>query len=87
MIVSGSDQLGLPNPHWEENLSLALKIQKSLDDKYPGLMRPVNLRTERFNMHMTYGSLIFEIGTHGNTLDEALASIKYLADGIEEVLK
>ncbi len=87
MIVSGSDQLGLPNPHWEENLSLALKIQKSLDDKYPGLMRPVNLRKERFNMHMTYGSLIFEIGTHGNTLDEALASIKYLADGIEEVLK
>jgi stage II sporulation protein P len=87
MIVSGSDQLGLSNPHWEENLSLALKIQKALDDKYPGLMRPVNLRKERFNMHKTYGSLIFEVGTHGNTLDEALASIKYFADGIEEVLK
>ena len=87
MIVSGSDQLGLPNPYWEENLSLALKIKNALDNKYPGLMRPVNLRKERFNMHKTYGSLIFEVGTHGNTLDEALASIKYLADGIEEVLK
>ncbi len=87
MLVCGSDQLGLPNPNWEENLSLALKIQKALDDKYPGLMRPVNLRKERFNMHKTYGSLIFEVGTHGNTLDEALASIKYLADGIEKVLK
>ena len=50
-------------------------------------MRPVNLRKERFNLHKTTASFIFEFGTHGNTLDEALASVKYFADGIEEVLK
>lgn len=87
MIVCGSDQLGLENPNWQKNLSTALKIQNVLNKKYPGLMRPVNLRKERFNLHKTTASFIFEFGTHGNTLDEALASVKYFADGIEEVLK
>lgn len=87
MLVCGSDMLGLDNPNWQKNLALALKIQKSMNEKYPGLMRPVNLRKERFNMHLTEGSLIFEFGTHGNTLDEALGAVKYLADGIESVLK
>ena len=87
MIVCGSDMLGLENPNWQKNLALALKIQSSINKKYPGLMRPVNLRKERFNMHMTEGSLIFEFGTHGNTLDEALGAVKYLADGIADVLK
>lgn len=87
MLVCGSDMLGLENPNWQKNLALALKIQGSMNKKYPGLMRPVNLRKERFNMHLTEGSLIFEFGTHGNTLDEALGAVKYLADGIADVLK
>lgn len=87
MLVCGSDMLGLENPNWQKNLALALKIQDSMNKKYPGLMRPVNLRKERFNMHLTEGSLIFEFGTHGNTLDEALGAVKYLADGIADVLK
>ena len=87
MIVCGSDGLGLENPNWQHNLSLALKIQNCLNEKYPGFMRPVNLRKERFNMHKTKGSLIFEVGTHGNTLDEALGACKYLAEGIAQVLK
>lgn len=86
MIVCGTDAMGLSHPYWKDNLILALKIQKVLEDKYPGFMRPVNLRQERFNMHETKGSLIFEIGTHGNTLDEAKRSIDYLADGIIEVI-
>lgn len=87
MLVCGSDMLGLENPNWQKNLALALKIQGRMNRKYPGLMRPVNLRKERFNMHLTEGSLIFEFGTHGNTLDEALGAVKYLADGIADVLK
>lgn len=86
MIVCGTDKLGLPHPYWKDNLILALKIQKYLEDKYPGFMRPVNLREERFNMHQTKGSLIFEIGTHGNTMPEAEMSIKYLAEGIASVI-
>lgn len=85
MIVCGSDQLGLENPNWQKNLATGLKIQSALEKKYPGLMRPLNLRKERFNLHKTTGSFIFEFGTHGNTLDEVLSSVKYFADGIQEV--
>ena len=50
------------------------------------MMRPVNLRKERFNMHMTKGSLIFEIGTNANTLEEAERTIEYLSEGVAETL-
>lgn len=87
MIVCGTDASGLNNPNWRENLTLALKIQKNLETMYPGLMRPVNLRKERFNMHKTKGSLLFEVGTHGNTLDEAIYAAENLATGIAVTIK
>lgn len=87
MIVSGTNQAGLPNDTWQENLKFALKLQNYMESEYPGLARPLNLRQERFNTHATVGSLIIEIGTGGNTLNEALASTKFLANSIEETLK
>lgn len=86
MIVCGTDAMGLSNPFWKDNLILALKIQKNLEEMYPGFMRPLNLRKERFNMHKTKGSLLFEIGTHGNTHIEALRSVEYLTEGIIKTL-
>jgi len=86
MIVCGTDAMGLYHPNWRDNLTLASKIQLCLEKDYPGIARPVNVRRERFNMHTTRGSLIFEIGTHGNTLDEALASADILSEALEKVL-
>lgn len=87
MIVCGTDKNNLEFDLWEENLRFAVKIQKYMEDKYPGLMRPINLRKERFNLHLTRGSLLFEIGTNGNSLKQAVNSMKYLADGIDNVCK
>lgn len=85
MIVCGTDT-NLENPDWQENLHLALHIQSHLQNKYPGFMRPLNLRRERFNMHLTTGSMLFEIGTNGNTLEEALTAARYLGDGIADII-
>ncbi len=87
MLVCGSDSMGLEHPKWRENLKLAAKIQNAAEIMYPGLMRPVNLRTERFNMHMTSGSLLMEVGSNGNTLDEAKAGARDTARAIAAVLK
>lgn len=87
MIVSGTNQAGLENDTWQENLKFALKLQDYMENEYPGFARPLNLRQERFNTHATLGSLIIEIGTGGNTLSEAIASTKYLAKTIKETLK
>jgi len=86
MMVCGTDT-NLDNPHWRENLKLALNIQSCMEGMYPGFMRPVNLRRERFNMHLTTGSLIFEVGANGNTLTEAIASARYLGEGLAEFIK
>lgn len=86
MIVAGTDSLGLEHPSWQKNLSFAAKIQSAANIMYPGMMRPINLRRERFNMHMTSGSLLLEIGSNGNSLSEAIAAGENIANAISAVL-
>ena len=86
MLVIGTDSMGLYHPHWRDNLTLAAKIQNAAEIMYPGLMRPINLRRERFNMHVTRGSLLLEIGSNGNSLAEAKTAGAYIADAIAAAL-
>ena len=87
MLVSGTDSMGLYNPDWRENLKFAAKIQNAAEIMYPGLMRSIDLRTERFNLHMTKGSLILEVGSNGNTLEEAKNAGHDVARAIAAVLQ
>lgn len=80
MFVMGSDDGGLDYPNWRDNLSLALYLQNAVLSKYPSLMRPVTLVGYRYNQHLTSGSMILEVGSNGNTLQEALAAIRLFAD-------
>ena len=87
MFVIGTNAGGLEHPEWEKNLRTAVKLQAAIEQKYPGLMRGINLRKERFNEHLTYGSMIIEVGTSGNTLAESLYSSQLAAKVIAETLK
>ena len=82
MLVVGTDQGGLTHPDWQENLANALKLQSVLEGMYPGLCRNLDLRTERFNQHMTPGSLLVEVGVTGNTLTQAERSAVLLGDAL-----
>ena len=86
MIVCGTDAMGLSHPEWRENFKLASKIQNAAQIMYPGMMRPLNLRRERFNMHTTTGSLILEVGANGNSLDQAQKAGENIAAAIAAVL-
>ncbi len=86
MFVVGTDECGFSHPDWQYNLKFASMIQKNLYDISPNLVRPIMLRTSRFNQHFTKGSLIIEVGTNGNTLDEALLSAKYLSLAIKNTI-
>ena len=86
MIVCGTDAMGLSHPQWRENFKLASKIQNAAQIMYPGMMRPINLRRERFNMHTTNGSLLFEVGSNGNTLAEAKEGAENVARAVAAVL-
>ena len=86
MLVLGTDSLGLEHNNWRSNLKFASKVQQAAQHLYPGLMRPINLRRERFNMHMTMGSLLLEVGSNGNSLTEAEISAEYIGNAIATAL-
>lgn len=86
MLVVGTDEGGLYHPFWQDNLSVALKLHVLLERNTPGLCRTMQLRKERFNGQTSPGAFIVEVGSTGNTLEEALHSMPYLADAISELL-
>lgn len=76
MLLVGTDESGLDHPDWQQNLSLALYLQRHVSAVHPTLMRPVELVPQRYNQHLSPGSLILEVGSSGNTLQEALAAVR-----------
>lgn len=85
LMIVGTDEL-LDHPDWTDNLALAIRIQQSLDEQWPTLARPITLRSSRFNQQLTHGSLLVEVGSHGNTLQEALRGARLFAQAAGEVL-
>ena len=82
MLVVGTNVSRQSHENWQENLALALKLQVQLQRMAPGIMRPVNLRQQRFNQDLSPGALIVEVGAAGNTRQEALRAAKQLAEGV-----
>jgi stage II sporulation protein P len=71
--------LGTNMDTWQDNLSLALKLQAQLEKLAPGITRPLQLRPQRFNQDLCPGALLIEVGAAGNTHSEALLAADYLA--------
>lgn len=86
MLLVGTDDAGATFPDWTEHLALAMEIQQQMNSLWPGLARPITLRTARFNQQLTKGSLLVEVGSHGNTLEEALAGARLFARSAAKVL-
>ena len=76
MFVVGTNESGAAHEGWRDNLCLALKLQKSAEQAYPGLFRQINLRSASFNQQLSSGYLLLETGSCGNTLDEAVRSAR-----------
>ena len=88
MLIAGVvSTKNLPHKHWEQNLTLATRWQKALTDAYPGIMRPLNTVASRYNQHLSPGYLLVEVGSEGNTLDEAVYSGYLLGKTLAELLR
>ncbi len=77
MLVLGTNHDG-----YEENLSLALKLHAQLERTNSGIMRPLQLRAQRFNQDLCPGALIVEVGAAGNSHPEARLAATALAEAI-----
>lgn len=87
MYVIGTNAGGLNHPNWNQNLKFAIKVQQKAEEMYPGLFKPIMLTSSRYNQHTGKYASIMEIGSTGNTLEQCLKSMRYLAKVLDEVLK
>ena len=86
MLLMGAGTSSYANEHWQENLKFATELQKVAMNKYPNLMRPILLRNSLYNQFISNGALLLEMGSCGNTLQEAKNSAKYVTECLIEVL-
>lgn len=87
MLVVGTDASGLEHPNWRENMALAVKLHAQLEKKVPGICRPISFRSQRFNQDMSSGALLIEMGSAGNTRQEAMLAAERTASAILSLAK
>ena len=87
MFVIGTNVGGLYHPNWQSNLKFAIDIQQKANEMYPGLFKPMIVRNSRYNQHLGKAACIIEVGATGNTLEQCLTSMKYLAKVLDEYKK
>lgn len=78
--------LGNAYDNWQDNLTLAVAVQQTVNAEHPTLLRPIIMRGYRYNQQFTTGSLLVEIGAAGNSLDEALYSARLFSKGFAETI-
>ena len=86
MLVVGSSGGGAEFPRWKDNLAFAVLLQRNLVKGYESLARPIVLRNSRYNQQLLPGSVLVEVGGHGNTLTEAIAGARLWADNVARTL-
>ena len=87
MIITGAEEGKVENfPDWEYNLRFALRLQQKCETMFPGLMRPVLFSQRKYNMDMTRFSLLIEMGSEANTLEEACYSGRMLAAALGSLM-
>ena len=87
MLVVGTDGGGNYHPDWRTNMTVAAHLQQTVNDFYPTLARPMNIRTAAFNQALCRGSLLLECGSCGNTVTEAERAVKLFAEAYAYMIK
>ncbi len=87
MIISGCDDGTMGMPNYMQNFRFACLLQQQLESDYPGLTRPVLFDYRKYNQNLTTGSLLIEVGSHGNTLEQAEYAGELIGKSLVKTLK
>lgn len=86
MIISGCDDGTMDMPHYLDNFHFAARLEQQLEGDYPGLTRPILFDYRKYNQDLTTGSLLIEVGTHGNTLEQVCYSGELIGKSLARTL-
>ena len=88
MICAGCQEGAVSGfENWMENMRLALRLQRQCETDYPGLNRSIYFIGKKYNEYLLPGSLLIEMGSEANTLEEASYSGELLGKALVEVLE
>ena len=87
MIIAPCGGSGANVPNWKENLRFAAALTERVEEKYPGLMRPIFFCYRSYNFALSDGALLLEFGTNGNTLEEAEYTAQLIAPILADLLR
>lgn len=88
MIIAGCEDGKVTSfPSWEENLTFALRLQEIAETEYPGLMRPILFSARKYNMDITPCSVLLEMGSDSNTLEEAEYSGRLIGTALGKLVE
>ena len=54
---------------------------------FPGITRPLYFSPRKYNMNLTHCSLLVEVGSDANTLEEAVYTGKCIGVSLSEIMK
>ena len=86
MVISGCDDGTFGMPDYLNNFRFACDLQSTAETLFPGLTRPILFDYRFYNQDLTDGSLLIEVGSHGNTLDQAKYSGELIGKALAETL-
>lgn len=86
MIICGCDDGTMGMPNCMKNLRTASLFEQHMESRYKGLTRPVLYDYRKYNQDLTTGSLLIEVGGHGNSLEQAVYAGELSAEGIADAL-
>lgn len=86
MIISGCENEYIEMPNYLENFKLACLIQNCAEKAYPTLTRPILFDYRHYNQSLSTGALLIEVGSHGNSLDEAMYAGELLGNALADAV-
>lgn len=86
MIITGCEDGTMGVPEWRQNLRFAASLQDAIEQDYPQLTRPIFFCYRKYNMDLTPGSLLLEIGSNANTLEESIYSAELIGSSLAKLL-
>jgi len=86
MIISGCDDGTMNMPNYMKNFRLASQLQQQLEGDYAGLTRPVLFDYRKYNQDLTTGSILLEMGGHGNSVEQAIYSGTLMGKALSKTL-
>ncbi|MDZ4042131.1 MAG: stage II sporulation protein P [Eubacteriales bacterium] len=78
--------IGRQNPKRDANMDLARRLMSYANQQNPGLVKEIFMARGNYNQDLISTALLFEVGTHTVTRQEAENGIALLADAVPVVL-